>query len=398
MASTNLYSLNQKEKAINEEEKKEEKKEKYGGSENTSYTRLSSFPKCPTRFNYQYIKKLSEGLIEVLDESLLVGKLVHSCIELELSGLSKEEALRLAIPNWLDQDCALSTVTWEEPEEIFEPQYLTLPTEPVIWYTLAAGKIYRRCAANYNEDDQIRNGDGSVPKDPVNFPPGPVKKALGDLYTVAQDINNIATQINPQFVYLNLATILGRAAFYFENFIIPPWVAETIGIELRFDDLGLKSKHKKTWTGGIDWIFRTTDGSLVICDHKTEKELKEGIDVLHHPQLNLYVHLYYEHSGQLADLIAIYHLPSSTIVLSEVDPNIVRQSVEGLGLIEDEIAYSIANDRWRKPLAPAEFGSPCMRRDWRTKNLASVCKYFRHCWPEYTPQIENELPKPEKVL
>jgi hypothetical protein len=392
MTLINSFNLNQEENKENEEDKN--KKEKYGGSNNTSYTRLSSFPKCPTRFYYQYIKKLSEGLIEVLDESLLVGKLVHSCIELELSGLTKEEALRTAIPLWLDQDCSLSTTTWQDSEELFEPEYLSLPTEPIIKYATAAGKIYRRCAANYNELDQIRNGDGSVPKDPINYPPTPVKKALGELYTVAQDINNLATQINPQFVYLNLATILGRAAFYFENFLIPPWVAETIGVELRFDDLGLKSKHQKTWTGGIDWIFRTTDGALVICDHKTEKECKEGIDVLHHPQLNLYVHLYYEYSQQLADLIAIYHLPSSTIVLAEVDPNIVRQSVEALGLIEDEIAYAISENKWRKPLSPSDFGSPCMRRDWKTKNLASVCKFFRHCWPDYTSQIENELPKP----
>lgn len=361
----------------------------YSPSQTTSYTRLSSFPKCPLKYKLAYVDRVKENTIEVLEDSLLIGRLVHELIEQFLKGAERESAFEIVLPKWLERDCKLSLAN-EEDDEL---QAIGISVRSLIDYAVATGELYHRCSANYLEEDAIRNSDGSVPKDPINYPPGQVKKELNaaGLYKTALGTNNIATQLNPQFRRLNLCQMVSKAAWYFYNFQVPEWVAETKGIERRFDDLNMPWKRGKHWLGGIDWDFVTTEGATVICDHKTEKEKPTGLDVMMHPQLNLYANLFYEHTGKLPDYIAIYHLPSGELVMAQVDVNIIAHTIKGLETIEDEIESCEESNRWRKPLSPAEYGSPCFRRDWQTKGLASVCKFFKHCWPDYAFNIEDEL-------
>lgn len=342
------------------------------------------------KYKLSYIDRLKEGTIEVLDESLLIGRLVHEALEYHLNGADQDSALELAIPKWLNEDCNIVGDGGSGDDDFMS---LTLSTSTLVEYAQQVGKLYHRCSANYIEADAIRNNDGSVPKDPIEYPPSTIKSAMNraGLYDTALALNNVATQLNPQFRRINLCSLVGRAAFYFYNFQVPDWVEETLSVEERFDECEVAWEYGKHWLGGIDWKFKTTEGALVICDHKTEKEPTSGLDVMMHPQLNLYAHLHYEHHGVLPDYLAIYHLPSGQLIVAQVDLERVAEVVEGLKLIEEEIQGAERSGIWRKPLAPAEFGSPCFRRDWKTKGLSAVCKYFKHCWPNYADNIEDEL-------
>jgi hypothetical protein len=370
----------------------EESKPAYDTTKWTSYTRLSSFSKCPQKYNYSYVNKLKENTIEVLEESLLIGRLTHKCLEMHLNGAELKIALELVLPKWLKKDCNLTAVEDDTDEE----GYVVcngIPTRLLVDYAIKIGCIYHRCSQNYLEEDAIRNNDGSVPKDPFNYPPTSVKKEINNLglYKTSLDINNIATILNPQFRRLKLCDLVAKAAFYLYNFKKPDWVAETLGVEFKFDNLNLEWKRGKNWSGGIDWVFKTVDGAVVICDHKTEKNKLSGLDVMMHPQLNLYAHLYYELTGKLPDYLGIYHLPSGELVMAQVDLNVVEKVVKELEIIEDDIQAAEESNRWRKPLSPAEYDAPCFRRDWKTDALVSVCKYFKHCWSNYAFNIEDEL-------
>lgn len=357
----------------------------------TSYTRLSSFSKCPLKYKYAYIDKITENTIEGLEESLLIGSLTHYFMEEYLKGEDRKGAMEKGLEKWITRDCKLRFGGIEREGYIVGIKGLEL--EKVVEYAEGVGKIYRRCSESYTEVDAIRNTDRSVPKDPIKYSPAVVKKEINEkgLYNLALEINNAASVSSSQFNRLTLSELIGKAAFYFYNFEIPEWVNKTIGIELRFDDLDLKWKNGRKWLGGIDWVVESTDGAIVICDHKTEKEKTAGIDVLHHPQLNLYASLYCKLYGKVPDYIAINHLPSGTISIAKTDIDIMLRVVNDLEVIEQEIKTAEETNVWRKPLSPAEYNSPCLSRDWQTKAVSRVCKYFRHCWPYYAENIEQEL-------
>lgn len=357
----------------------------------TSYTRLSGFSKCPLKYRYAYIDKVTENIIEGLEESLLIGSLAHYFMEEYLKGGDRKEALEKGLEKWITRDCKLRFGGIEREGYIVGIKGLEL--EKVVEYAEGVGKIYRRCSESYTGVDAIRNTDRSVPKDPIKYSPAAVKKEINEkgLYNLALDINNAASISSSQFNRLTLSEMIGKAAFYFYNFEIPEWVNRTIGIELRFDDLDLKWRNGRRWLGGIDWVIESTDGAIVICDHKTEKEKTAGIDVLHHPQLNLYASLYCKLYGKVPDYIAINHLPSGTMSIAKTDIDIMMRVVHDLEIIEQEIKTAEDTNVWRKPLSPAEYNSPCLSRDWQTKAVSRVCKYFRHCWPYYAENIEQEL-------
>lgn len=362
----------------------------------TSYSRLTSYPKCPTKYNYTYENKIQHNLIETVEESLITGTLTHLLLEEYLnSGVqgddSKDKAVDRVVLKWLQDSCKL--VSKEQDGFILAE----ININDVKFYVKKIGRIYRRCGAGYKEEDAIRNNDGSTPRDIIKYPPAVLKREVqaAGLYTIGLSINNAATDLNQQFRRIVLTDILGKAAFYFYSFNIPEWVKKTIGVELRFDDYKVEWKNK-IWLGGIDWVFETEGEALVICDHKTEKEKTSGLDVLYHPQLNLYVSLYSSIFNRTPSYIAINHLPSAQLVVAEVDLNIVKEVVRGLSNLEDNIQNSVKEGKWRKPLAPFEYNSPCLTRDWQTKGLSRVCKFFKHCWPDYAVNIEEELINFEK--
>lgn len=362
----------------------------------TSYSRLTSYPKCPTKYNYTYENKILDNLIETVEESLITGTLAHSLLEDYLNSeergdVAKDKCVDKVVTKWLQESCKL--VPREENGFILAE----IDLNSIKHYIKEIGRLYRRGGRGYEGEDAIRNGDNSVPKDMIKHPPAALKKEISNrgLYNIGLDINNSATELNTQFRRITLTDILGKAAFYFYSFSVPEWVKRTIGVELRFDNYKVEWKNK-IWLGGIDWVFETNGGAVVICDHKTEKEKTSGIDVLYHPQLNLYVNLYQSIFNRTPDYIAINHLPSSELVVAEVDLSIVNSVVKGLGNLEDEIQNSIRTNRWRRPLAPFEYNSPCITRDWQTKNLSRVCKFFKHCWPDYALNIEDELINFEK--
>lgn len=358
----------------------------------TSYTRLSSYPKCPTKYNNTYENKITTNLVESIEESLITGTLTHLLLEEYLKegvlgDKAKDLVVDLVVDKWLRESCKLEAQV--DNDEFIAAELNVIGIKK---YIKEVGKIYRKCAANYIKEDAIRNTDMSVPKDPIKYPPTVLKKEINSsgLNNLGLGINNSAAIINPQFRRIVLTEVLGKAGLYFYSFEVPQWVKKTLAVELRFDDYNLEWKNK-IWLGGIDWVFETVSGEIVICDHKTEKEKTSELDVQYHPQLNLYVNLYYSITKIIADYVAINHLPSGNIVLAKVDASIVYRVVKGLEDIEDAVQESIRTGKWRKALAPLEYNSPCLTRDWQTKKLSRVCKYFRHCWPNYSEEIAIEI-------
>jgi hypothetical protein len=352
-----------------------------------SYTRLSCYQECQTKYKYRYIVK-PEGIHIPLEDYFLKGTLAHRCIEEFLKGAQRQTIVETVVPLWIKENCLLPVARdFDELE-----RRIGIDTNSVIRYVTLYAKLLHRCSAIYKEADAIRNRDGSIPKDPVNYPPNELSSAykaygLGDLKML---IDNSAALLSNQFRRISLADTAAQGIMCFYNFELPDWVKDVTGIEYTSDEKIPWDDGKREWAWFVDLKYTTTEGAKVISDHKTSSSKPEGLDVAFHPQLNLYAYLEYEATGEWPDYLAINHLPSGDMVIAKTDPAVVQANVEHFQTVQQAINQSTDTDSFTKH-QPTDFNSPCIKKDWKTKAVKQVCPYITLCHPRYVDYIKTEV-------
>ena len=362
-------------------------------SRTVSYSRLSSYLECPQKYCNKYVDKLKVS--QPLEDYFLKGTLSHRILEEYLRGASIEDATNLILPDWIVNNCLIpltesSSSTEDDLYELADSSGLDF--DLLERYVHPTAQLLYRCSANYQGDDPIRKNDGTIPADPLGYPPTQFKKEYErqHLHTLKAEIDIQAARSSVAFRRFSLADTAALALSYVVGFKIPEYVDETVAVEFDLSEGKTLWDVDEYWNGAIDWVFKTTQGATVICDHKTEKRKPLGIEVLFHPQLNLYAHLYYEQTGVLADYLAINHLPSGELVLAKLDLEVVKDNYLYWLSVRDKIKGDLSNNRWTKQL-PTKYNSPCVRRHWKSNDLTQVCPHLTSCWPQYADYLGLEL-------
>jgi hypothetical protein len=358
-------------------------------SSTVSYSRLSTFTECPAKFFYRYIRKPG-GVHIPLEDYFLKGDLAHRCLEEYLLNKgNKDDILEMMIPLWLVERCDLehNLVLDGAPDNL-----LMIDIKSLAYYAINYGYLLHRCTAAYIGTDAIRNNDKSVPKDPVNYPPKQLKYEYnnGGLPDIKLMIDNTAATINPEFKRFSLCDIAAQAAACFYNFKLPDWVDKIDGVEYTSEKKIPWDNNTKEWAWFVDFSYTTDQGDFVISDHKTSKTKPTGLDVAFHPQLNLYAYLYHEDQDKMPKYLAINHLPSGEFVIAQTDLSIVYSNFKHFQDIQKLINLSIQADCFPGRM-PTDYNSPCIRRDWRSGAVTSVCPYLNLCHPRYVEYIYDEV-------
>jgi len=334
-----------------------------------SFSAVCTYLSCPKKYSHYYLENTPVNTTYV-EEALVKGTLTHQLIQTILEGGDHREVFSLVLSKWLEKECRIPVVQTEEEMQ----SGLGVVAACVEEYATQTSQLLKRCHVSYQEADAIRNRDGSVPLDPLEYPPKEFSKLYNDLGLpeLRQFIDNAAVRQNRSLVNFSVSNVAASAYTYAELFQYPEWFGQTLGVEIAFDHSG--------WRGAIDWVFETKEGKLVICDHKTSSKCPEGLDVLWHPQLNLYASVYYELTGKLASYLAINHLPSQRIVVAQLEVSRMLSILENFTRIRQDI-----RDRKNMDLRrfPGEYQSPCITRNWKTGVITSVCPYLETCWPSF---------------
>jgi hypothetical protein len=359
-------------------------------SNTVSYSRLSTFTECPAKFYHRYVNK-PEGLYVPLEDYFLKGTLAHNCVEEFLkTGGAKDDILEMLIPEWLVESCGFSTESIHmNTKDLDGLQFIDV--DSLTKYAKVYGYLLHRASSVYKGTDAIRNADGSVPKDPAKFPPKRMSAEIErhGLYEIKMALDNLASLINPEFRRISLCNTAGLAAACFYNFYIPDWVEEITGIEYT-SEKKISWDTDKEWAWFVDFSYKTKDGHTVISDHKTGKDTPSGLDVAFHSQLNMYAYLWTEDTGKPPDYIAINHLPSGEVVVAAVDLKVVYDTFTHFQDIQKAINLAHENNCWPTKM-PTEYGTPCIKRDWKSKQVTSVCPYLQLCHPRYVDYVKDEV-------
>ncbi len=323
-----------------------------------------------------------------MEDYFLKGTLAHRCIEEQLKGAPREAVVEAILPVWVAESCLLPIARDEAEEE----RRLGIDMDLLLKYATRYGALLHRCTSIYKGDSPIRNNDGSLPKDPVNYPPRALSDAykafgLGDMKML---LDNSAALLNNEFRRISLANTTAQGIACFYNFELPDWVDEVTGIEYTSEEKLPWDDGSKEWAWFIDLKYITNEGAKVISDHKTSSSKPEGLDVAFHPQLNLYAYLEYEDSGEWPDYLAINHLPSGEYVIAKTDPAVVQANIEHFKTVQTAINQSTESDVFTKH-QPTDFNSPCIKRDWKTKQVKQVCPYIQLCHPRYVDYVKTEI-------
>lgn len=344
-----------------------------------SYSRLSTYTECPAKYKNKYIDQVEVG--QPLEDYFLKGTLAHRILEEFLLGASKEDATDLVFPEWLVENCLIPIGDDGVDLEMLKE------------YADKTSDLLVRCNANYKGTDVIRTNAGQVPKDPLNYMPGEFQKEyfrLG-LQGLRSELDTQALRASLPFRRFSLSNIAAEALSYVKCFRIPSYVAETIAVEYPIQEGKVVHWEDNTiWNGAIDWVFKTVEGAVVIADHKSGKDKPSGLEVLFHPQLNIYAYLYLEKTGKLPDYIAINHLPTAELIIAEVDVDIVHDNYRQWTQVRDSINRDKVNGTFMRQL-PTKYNSPCIKRDWKSGAVTRVCPYIYTCWPKYVGCISTEL-------
>lgn len=363
--------------------------------DSVSYSRLSTYLNCAEMYRLKYVAK-DEGRkitskYKTLEEPLIKGNLAHNALEYYLNGTDKEDAVGLALSDWLENICHITPISGEP--DMGEGVNL----DKLEYYAKECGRLLMRCSESYVEEDKIRNKDGSAPKDPLNYMPGAFKQEYNqqDLFNAKFTIDNQAAAANNSFKRFSLANIAAEAVSYVYIFTLPDFVDNVASVELDLSKQKIGFNNNNLyWNGLLDTEYALKDGGLVINDHKTEKEKRRPEDVAFDLQLNSYAAVRYEQTGKLAEYIAITHLRSNTLIAATTSPSVVNQCMDYLEEIQEEINLQIEtkgkNKHWLKKW-PGKYGSPCFRRNWKSGALDSVCPYLTHCHPDYYECIKDEV-------
>jgi hypothetical protein len=387
-----------------------------------SYTKLSTYLDCPELYRLRYIKKeKGEGM--TLQEPLIKGVLAHLCIENYLRGLDKDDAIDLSLRTWLLSACNLEGSDTDKYEKecgargqkenkqvsIYDPIDLDnlfddnvssasniINIDELYEYGTVCGRLLQRCSESYNKVDKIRNKDGSVPKNPLEYSPTEFKAEYEakQLHLKKLEIDTRAAKQNRAFTRMSLANIVAEAISFVYIFEVPDIVKSVEKIEHKLNETKVWFGEKKDiyWNGVIDTEYLTHEGSTIINDHKSEKYKRRGEDVAFDLQLNSYAAVRCEQENKLADYISITNLGSGSLLVAKTDVEVLNECMDYLESIQKDIDRDIetkgVDNSWSKKW-PSKYGSPCLRRKFDA--IDQVCPYIRKCWPLYSEALGSEL-------
>lgn len=368
-------------------------------SNTVSYSRLTTFTECPAKYYFRYIGKPG-GVYVPLEDYFLKGDLAHRCLEEYLTLIqqgepqpNKDAILETMLPLWLADRCNFDIskeVNSSSQGSLDDLLVIDIPS--LVYYAKGYGQLLHRCSASCITVDAIRNNDGSVPVDPVKYPPKQLTNAFrgSRLPDVKLAVDNNAALLNPEFRRFSLCDIAAQAAACFYNFITPSWIKEIDGIEYTSEKKIGWDNETKNWAWFVDLSYQTDENALVISDHKTSKEKPTGLDVAFHPQLNLYAYLWHEDKSKMPDYLSINHLPSGEFVIAQTDLAIVYANFKHFQELQKLINLATEHDCFPGKM-PTDYNSPCIRRDWKTKAVTSACPYLQLCHPRYVDYVKAEV-------
>jgi hypothetical protein len=346
-----------------------------------SFSGLESFVNCRRFFEEKYINKTPYEY--TIEYSLIVGSWAHELIEEKIrtnNTVNLEEELLIKVSDWLNN--LRIQITQVEVEDI------------VKCVKELASLLYRASVLCIDRELSLRNKDNSVLKDPINYPSSSFLKALKgcEYYKFKSMIDMEASRQLNEFIDISLTWALADAYNLADSFKIPEWAYKTIGIELGFgtdkdtacylDDSGI------SLLGFIDWVVELDDGNIVIIDHKTSKLTSKPtpLDVLYHPQLNLYASVFEKLTGRAVKYIGINHLRTGDIIIAEVDNHVKICNYEHIL----ELFKESQNGKYIRR-RPTDYMSPCIKKDIKSGRVINTCPYLNKCWPSYYESLEHGL-------
>lgn len=340
-----------------------------------SFSRLDAYNKCSQYFSHKYISKTSYNKIS--NKHFLLGDLVHKCLEYIILNKLQENKISIlnVFPEWLSSNINHSGLDFN--------------TEDIFTVGFSYGELIHKCSENYIKEDKIRNKDGSILKDPFNAPSKQLTEAIKELgrsvSILKYNLDIYAASKDTLWQEESFTNFLAEAISIILSFKLPYWYKKTIGLEYPISttvDNMIQFTPEFKMKGYIDWIIESTDGHLIICDHKTSTKKLAPEDVMTHPQLNIYGYVIKQLLGRYPDVLCIHHARSNTYTLAEFDLEIAESIIEHYS----NICSNIVNESFIKK-HPGDFNSPCINRDWKTGLVKSKCEYLSSCWPIYNNLI-----------
>jgi ATP-dependent helicase/DNAse subunit B len=340
-----------------------------------SFSALTTYEKCPEKYRKKFLEK-DKG-IQLPRDYFLIGRLAHKIVEYILKeNTSLSDAYTLALPVWLQE------MGFDIESDFGSGLYGQL-----FKYAWEFGQLLHRASPTYLKEDRIRKKDGSVLSDAYKFPSKDLKKEYEDLDLdiLRQDIDDEISRRYQYYTLLSISDCAAQGLSYAANFQTPDWVKETVATELALDVTDKIGNNEWRMIGYIDWLVKTVDDDFMIVDFKTGKSKPTQDEVLWNPQLILYTLLYYIQFSEPVSCAAIYHLPSGQIEPVEISNKIVEDILDHYGRMADRIKDQQFHKRF-----PTEFNSPCVDRDFKTKDVKGICPYLDQCWPKYINDIQDE--------
>lgn len=345
-----------------------------------SYSGLESYLKCPQFYKHKYIDRIPSE--KATEDYFLYGGWAHEIVEhIILSSQSPLITLQENLSTWLEE---LNIVLSHEHRE-----------DLILCVKELATLLYRASARCKERSLQLRTKDGSPLKDPVNYPSTSFKKELlkADHYRTKSVVDGLAAKQNNEFQRISLTWTLAQAYSLGQSFIIPKWVHKTIGVEM---SLGTSESEMVELAPGIsllgyiDWVVEIIgnqggDPQLAIIDHKTSKSKPTALDVLWNPQLNIYAYGYSVVYGKLPQIIGINHMRTGELVAATLDKGVMSSVVTHF---KDIVEQTYKNELPLKH-RPTDYNSPCVKKDFKSGKVTSVCPFLDICWPQYNKMLSQ---------
>ena len=343
----------------------------------TSYSRLMSYLQCGEFYRHRYIA--GTPYEPIMEEALIQGVLTHAGLETILRGeeTDREKILYQILEEWLKKDCRLE----------FDEQEL----EGIYSFSLILARLFYRASGRYRNEyeEAIRNKDGSVPKDLRNYPPASwvqIFRENPDWAEMRQNLDNWASSQQELFTRTSFSFIVGKCFDWVLHFRYPENFEETLLVEYEFsplkEDRDLVPFGNVYFNGKIDWAYRTKEGELVICDHKTSSQPPQPQDVAHSPQLLIYSYAIWKLCGAWPEKVGIHHVPSGMYILQDVDKECALRVRDYLL----DLQYAAEAGKFHRRL-PTEYGTPCIKRDYKSQEVVKLCPFLEYCWPEYSAML-----------
>lgn len=347
-----------------------------------SFSGLETYISCPKYFEERYINKTPYE--KKIESCLIIGSWCHELIEHKIKAnnqIKLRDVVEDNITYWLN----IYGLSYK-PEEI----------EKLIDVSFDLSELlYRTSIQCKDVNTAIRNKDNSVMKDPINYPSSSFLRELKNCstYKYKGELDLIASKQKEEFIDISVVWCLADAICMADNFIIPEWVYKTIGLELGFgvDEntrFNLGEDNNTSIVGFIDWVVELDDGSIMVIDHKTSKITSKPspLDVLYHPQLNLYAYIFEKLTGKTVNYIGINHLRSGEIIIAEVDLEVKESNYQHLLELYNHSQSGVYIRR-----RPTDYMSPCVKKDIKSGRVLNTCPYLHKCWPSYNDLLLKGL-------